>query len=89
MFRLLVVTPKRLETIAEDQQYFAEHRVPVDGIGQLEFDALGIRATPTLALLDGSGRVTDAWTGELPSEGEDEIIRIIRQRCPECSAPGI
>ncbi len=87
-FRLLAVTPNGRETITEDQQYLAEHRVPVDSAGQIQFDALGIRATPTLALLDGTGRVFKAWTGLLPAKSEDEVIRIIRQRCPECSAPG-
>jgi hypothetical protein len=54
---VLAVTPSGLETTAEDEQYLAERHVPVDGIGQLQFDALGIHGTPTLALLDGSGRV--------------------------------
>jgi len=83
-FRLLAVTPSGRETTAEDEQYLAEHHVAVDGISQLQFNTLGIYGTPTLALLDGSGRVFKAWTGKLPSGTEGEIIKIIRRLCPEC-----
>ena len=85
-FRLLAVTPSGRENTAEDEQYLAEYHVRVDGIGQLGFDALGIRGTPTVALLDGSGRVFKAWTGKLPSNTETEIIKIIRRLCSECRA---
>ena len=86
MFRLLAITPSGRETTAEDDQYLAEHHVPVDGIAQVEFGAFGITGTPTLVLLDGSGRVAKAWTGKLPPNTEGEIIKTIRRLCPECSA---
>jgi hypothetical protein len=86
-FRLLAITPSGRETVAEAQQYLAGHRLPVDWIGQLGFDALGIHGTPTLVLVDPTGRVFRAWAGQLPRETEDEIVRVIRRRCQECS-PG-
>jgi hypothetical protein len=87
-FRVLAVTPVGRETTVEDEQYLSEHQVPVDGIGQLQnFSDLGIQGTPTLALLDSSGRVFKAWTGKLPSDTELQIIEIIRRYCSECRAP--
>jgi hypothetical protein len=83
-FRLLALTPSGRETIPEDEQYLADHHLPVDGIGQMEFDSLGIRGTPTLALLDPSGRVIRAWSGQLQSGGEGDVIGAIRRLCPEC-----
>lgn len=83
-FRLLAVTPTGRETTAEGQQYFAEHGVPIDGIGEMQFGALGIQGTPTLALLDPSRRVVKVWAGKVPRKTEEEIIGTIRQLCPEC-----
>jgi hypothetical protein len=83
-FRLLAVTPTGRETIAEGRQYFGEHGVPVDGIGEMQFGPLGIQGTPTLALLDPSRRVVKIWAGKVPDKTEEEIIGTIRQLCPEC-----
>jgi hypothetical protein len=35
---------------------------------------LGVRGTPTLILVDGSGTVADVWVGALPSNQENEVI---------------
>jgi hypothetical protein len=84
--RLLAITPSGRESVADSRQYFADHGVPVDGIGQMQFDALGIRATPAIALLNGSRHVVKVWTGAVPSTTGEEIVRTIRNLCPDCSA---
>jgi hypothetical protein len=43
-------------------------------IQQANFDALGIAATPTLLIVDGSGTVQNAWTGKLSGAAEQEVF---------------
>jgi len=37
-----------------------------------------VRATPTLIVLDSSGRVVKSWVGHLNQAGEDEVVRTLR-----------
>jgi hypothetical protein len=37
-----------------------------------------VRGTPTLILVDGDGKVADAWVGALPPEKENEVISRLR-----------
>ena len=51
------------QTRQEGQAYFSQKNVAVDEVVPVDFSALGITGTPTLVLLDGSGRVSTSWVG--------------------------
>ena len=48
--------------------------------GQVELDELllgGVSATPTLLLLDDSGRVEKAWVGKLDGPGQQQVQSLL------------
>ncbi len=83
-FRLLAATAAGSVSDEEGRQYMASHGVAVDEVAQVSFPDVGIVATPTLALLDSSGRVAHSWTGKLSDELENDVIKSIRELCADC-----
>lgn len=72
--RLVAVLPQ--ET-ADAKQYLNSLQIPIDDVRQSSLDALGVRGTPTLILVDARGTVEDSWVGKLPAEREAEVLRRI------------
>ncbi|HJU53728.1 MAG TPA: hypothetical protein VJ715_04115 [Pyrinomonadaceae bacterium] len=70
-YRLIAVSP---QTVNESRKYLDRLGVAVDKVMQVPFDSLGIRGTPTLALVDSSGVVTEVWVGKLPVGEEADVI---------------
>ena len=68
---LVAVMP---QPIGEAQNYLSEHGISVDEIRQADPEAIGVRGTPTLILLDGTSSVLETWDGKLPPEKESEIL---------------
>jgi rhodanese-related sulfurtransferase len=62
------------ETLAEVEQYSKKHQIPIADTRQVSLPSLGIRATPTLLLVDHSGTVLNMWHGQLEPEKEIEIL---------------
>ena len=83
-FRILGANPAGHVSDEEGRQYLTGHGVYVDGVAQVSFSAAGVTVTPTLALLDSSGRVVRAWTGKLQDSFENEVIKSIKDLCAEC-----
>jgi thiol-disulfide isomerase/thioredoxin len=83
-FRIPGVTPANGGDGEDVRRYFKDHKVNVDAMVQMQYSEIGVSGTPTLALLDSSGRVVRAWTGKLPRAIEEEVIKSIRALCPEC-----
>lgn len=54
--------------------------VNVEDVRQVKISALGVRGTPTLILLDGSGSVVRKWVGKLAKWQELEVIAYVRGR---------
>ena len=48
--------------------------VQAQGIFGQGLDALKVPGTPTVLLLDSSGRVEREWVGELPPSGEKDVM---------------
>ena len=56
-------------------RHFVEHAgLTVDTVAEQNFDKLKILGTPTLILVDRTGKIADVWTGELPPSGEQQVI---------------
>lgn len=70
-FRLIAVMPQKTE---EAKKYLDEHKISVDEIKQTNLDAINVRGTPTLVLVDNTGAVVESWVGKLTPEKETEVI---------------
>ena len=46
----------------------------VDSVFNQPLDSIKVSGTPTLLLLDASGRIAKAWVGQLPPEDEKAVI---------------
>ena len=54
--------------------FLREQDVDVEGIFGQELSALNVPGTPTLLLLDSSGRIQREWVGQLPPGDEKEVM---------------
>lgn len=59
---------------SEGERYLSNLGVKVDEVEQAAFVDLGILGTPTLVLVDSSGKVINKWEGALSSTSESEVI---------------
>jgi hypothetical protein len=60
---------------AEVAKYLEELNVLVDGTVNVSLSDIHVAATPTLFLVDRSGRVSDVWVGKLDLSKESEVIQ--------------
>ncbi len=73
--KLVAVLPQPRE---ESQQYLTVLKLVIEDIQQVSLPPLGIRATPTLILVNSAGTVTNSWVGQLPHDKEEEVLAAIR-----------
>ena len=73
--QLVAVLPQDIDV---SKQYLSDLSVPIDDVRQSGFDVLGVQGTPTLILVDQSGRVEQSWPGKLPPEQESEVLKRMR-----------
>lgn len=69
--QIVAVLPQDLE---RGKKYLHELGLTVDEIKSLQLNELGVRATPTVIMLDVNGKVSESWVGKLPKEKEDEVL---------------
>lgn len=56
------------------KSYEEEKQLSVQTIAGVDLDKLGIHTTPTLVLIDSTGKVLDSWRGALQPDGEREVF---------------
>jgi hypothetical protein len=56
------------------KSYVEEKQLSVHAIAGVDLDKLGVHMTPTLILVDNTGKVLDSWRGELQPDGEREVF---------------
>ncbi|HEY5838561.1 MAG TPA: hypothetical protein VIT19_05950 [Pyrinomonadaceae bacterium] len=69
--RVVAVFP---QSDAEGKSYLEKLSVTVDEIKHTSFPAIGIRATPTLILMDANGSALKSWVGKLAADRETEVL---------------
>lgn len=67
------------QTISASNDYLNGLGVSVDEIKQAPLSSVGVRATPTLLLVDRNGVVVDSWTGKLPTTEEAKVINRVHK----------
>jgi hypothetical protein len=86
--KMVAAVPQATETESDARGYFSGHGIALDGAQPTPFRAIGLIATPTLALVGSNGIITDVWTGKLPPDKEAEVIRRVGAVCRECNPEG-
>ena len=77
--RIVAVLPQAVDVA---NRYLDHLGVRVNEVRQESLGNLGIRATPTLLLVDNIGNVTDIWTGQQTPEGEASVLSAIQDTAP-------
>jgi len=61
----------------EAERYMQSRGVEANQVVSANLDAMGVRGTPTVLLVDGSGKVKHAWTGRLDEKGQKDLLEIV------------
>jgi hypothetical protein len=69
---LISLFPQDPTTAAE---YLKQNGLALHRVVQVSLDALKVRCTPTLLLVDNAGILVDRWRGRLSSDQEREVLR--------------
>lgn len=69
--QIIAVLPQDLE---RGKKYLSGLGVAIDDVKTMQLNELGVKATPTLIMLDANGKVSESWVGKLPKDKEDEVL---------------
>ncbi len=61
---------------AEAQKFLHDAGVEANQVVTATPDALGVRGTPTVLLVDGNGKVKQAWVGRLDPKGQENLLAV-------------
>ena len=63
--------------VAEETQKFAAGGAQPDGMVNVDFAAIKVPGTPTLMLVDNTGKVLDVWVGKLDPKAEQKVLKLL------------
>jgi hypothetical protein len=72
--KLVAVLP---QPQAEAELYVRQAIAPSIQVVSMRIDSLGVTGTPTLLLIDGSGRVQKAWVGKLDASSQQQVQSLL------------
>jgi hypothetical protein len=72
--KLIAVLP---QPHGEAEQYVHRAIAPSIQVVSTPLDSLGVTGTPTLLLVDGSGRVQKAWVGKLDGPSQQQVQSLL------------
>jgi hypothetical protein len=72
--KLVAVLP---QPQSEAEQYVHQSIGPSVQVVSAPLDSLGVTGTPTLLLIDGSGRVQKAWVGKLDGPAQQQVQSLL------------
>jgi hypothetical protein len=68
---LIAVFP---QSDSEAREYLKSASLPVARVVSADLSTIGVHATPTVLLIDRSGKIQGVWNGLLSQKGQDELI---------------
>jgi len=74
--RMVAVLPQPAD---DGRKYLEGEGVHVDDVKQAQLSAIGVTGTPTLLLVDSTGKVADAWQGKLQPEQEEGVLAALKK----------
>ncbi len=63
----------------EAKQYLQQKQLDLKFISNVNFKDLNITATPTLVLVDKSGKILDFWIGKPSKDVEDQVLKAVSE----------
>ncbi len=70
--QLIAVLP---QDVGDAKDYLSSLNVPIEEVRQSSVEALGVKGTPTLILLNEKGEVEQSWPGKLAPDQEAEVMK--------------
>jgi thiol-disulfide isomerase/thioredoxin len=77
--KLVAVLP---QPVGDSQKYLEAEGVQVDDVRQAQASSIGVTGTPTLLLVDDTGKVQDAWQGKLQPDQETAVLAVLKRTAP-------
>jgi len=65
------------QLVAEETQKFSAGGAQPDGMVNIDFAAIKVPGTPTLMLVDNTGKVLDVWVGKLDPKNEKRVLETL------------
>src|SRR5262249_36367789 len=62
------------QTIESGQKYLNDIKVPINNVRQATLKSIGVGGTPTLLLVDNTGKIVTGWIGKLAPDQEMEVL---------------
>ena len=72
--KIVAVLPQPL---AEARSYVQKSIAPSVEVVSSQLDSIGVRGTPTVLLVDGNGKVQQAWVGKLGDQGQLQVQSLL------------
>jgi thioredoxin-related protein len=63
--------------VADETQKFTAGGAQPDGMVNIDFAAIKVPGTPTLMLVDNTGKVLDVWVGKLDAKAEQKVLQTL------------
>jgi thiol-disulfide isomerase/thioredoxin len=63
------------ESPAQAKPFLEKLGVPAQDVREADFDAMKVRYTPTLLLLDREGKVKNVWVGRLHDDEQKQVLK--------------
>jgi thiol-disulfide isomerase/thioredoxin len=78
--KMVAVLPQRVD---DSRKYLEREGVQVDDVKQATLNTIGVSGTPTLLLVDDSGKVADAWQGKLQPDQEGAVLAVLKKNASQ------
>ena len=73
--RVVAVFP---DTVDEVHQYVEQKQLGLETMSAMDLSKVNISGTPTMILVDSSGKILDFWVGQLATDVEQQVIESLR-----------
>ena len=67
---------------SDAQKFLSDAGVAANQIVSASLNSQGVRGTPTVLLVDGTGKVKHAWVGRLDEKGQENLLAIVFPTTP-------
>jgi thioredoxin-related protein len=62
----------------ETLDFMSTHRLALDTVPDADYAALTVSMTPSIALVDGNGKILDSWVGLLTPRNEAHVLGLLK-----------